>query len=230
MTMQAQPWAGIPAAVVVDVGGEPEAGGRLRAGRGLTVVTEEVEVVAGGVRRGRRTRLCAAARTLATSRSRLPRISAKLVSLGLGQEVDRAQLQGLQGHVGSFLRQGADHDDGRLVHGQEGRQCLQARNLRHLDVERDHVRLEPDGLKHRLTAVARRADDLDLRRRAAAGPTAAGASAPSRPRPERAPAPGSDRAPAYSRFHSRALGRTLPRWASSNRNPRQSTQIVFENS
>ncbi len=90
----------------------------------------------------------------------------ELVPLGLGQEVDRAQLQGLQCHLGPFLRQGTDHHHRYLVDGQDRRQRIQTRDLRHLHVERDHVRLEPQRLDDRLAAVAREAGDLDLRRRA----------------------------------------------------------------
>ena len=111
----------------------------------------------------------------------------ELVPLGLGHEVDRAQLQGLQGDVGPFLRQGADHHHRHLVHRQERRQRLQARDLGHLDVERDHVRLEPQ--RPAAPPRGRRAPCRRPRSPAPsrAGPTAAGASAPSRPRSGRAP-------------------------------------------
>ena len=160
----------------------PMPGGRRACRTRLRAALPRTVAAWPAARRGRRTRLCAAARTLATSRSRLARISLSWFRSGLGMKSNGAQLQGLQGDVGSFLCQGADHDHRRLVHGQERRQCLQTRDLRHLDVERDHVGLEPRRLKHRLAAIARRAHDLDLRRRAAAGPSAAGASAPNRPR------------------------------------------------
>ncbi len=52
---------------------------------------------------------------------------------------------------------------GDLVDGQEQGQGLQAGDLGHLDVERDHVGLEPDRLQDRLATVPRRAHDLDLR-------------------------------------------------------------------
>ncbi len=87
----------------------------------------------------------------------------KLVALGLGHEVDRSELERLERDIGAFLGERADHDHGRLVGGQQERQRFQAGNLGHLDVERDHVGLEPDGLEDRFAAVARRAHDLDFR-------------------------------------------------------------------
>ena len=86
----------------------------------------------------------------------------ELVPLGLGHEVDGAQLERLERDVGPFLGEGADHDHGRLVRGQQQRQGLEPRDLGHLDVERDHIGLEPDGLQDRLPAVARHAHHLDL--------------------------------------------------------------------
>ena len=86
----------------------------------------------------------------------------ELVSLGLGHEVDRAQLQRLERDVGSFLGQGADHDHRRLVGGQKQRQGLQARDLGHLDVERDDIGFELDRLQDRFAAIPGCAHDLDL--------------------------------------------------------------------
>ena len=45
----------------------------------------------------------------------------ELVALGLGHEVNRAQLQRLERDIGPFLGQRADHDHRRLVGGQEQR-------------------------------------------------------------------------------------------------------------
>ena len=130
---------------------------------------------------------------------------AELVLLRLGQEVDGAQLQRLERHLGPFLRQGADHHHRHLVHGQNRRQRLQARDLRHLDVQRDHVRPQPRGLRHRLAAVARHARPPRSPATSRACPTAAAASAPSRPRSAHAPV----------RHPTCSLARGSPRYASS---------------
>ena len=57
---------------------------------------------------------------------------------------------------------GAQHHDGarRLAHDVAER--LQAVELRHVDVERDDVRIERVDLLERVVAVARRADDAEL--------------------------------------------------------------------
>jgi hypothetical protein len=90
----------------------------------------------------------------------------KLVPIRLGQEVDRAEFEGLKRHISPLLSQGADHDHRRLVHGQERRQGVQARDLGHFDVQRDDVRLEPRCLKHRLATIAGCANNFDRRGRA----------------------------------------------------------------
>jgi hypothetical protein len=87
----------------------------------------------------------------------------KLISLGLGKKIHGPELKRLQGHFGAFLGKRTDHDHGRILNGQERRQCLQARDLGHLDVERNYVGLELHSLKNRFSAVPRRTGDLNLR-------------------------------------------------------------------
>lgn len=78
----------------VDVGGgvAERPGGRACECEAMLLVEGDVlrEEVLGElpVRRGRRTRLCAAASTLLTSRSRLAHLR-ELIALGLGHEIDR---------------------------------------------------------------------------------------------------------------------------------------------
>ena len=83
----------------------------------------------------------------------------------LAHEIDRAELEAAEREVHAALRaRGAQHHDGarRLAHDVAER--LQPVELGHLDVERHDVRLERVDLPDGLVAVARRADDLEIRR------------------------------------------------------------------
>jgi hypothetical protein len=88
----------------------------------------------------------------------------ELIAFGLGHEINRPELQGLQGDIGPFLSQSADHQNRDLMDRQEGWQCVKARDLWHLDVERDHVGPESRRLKDCLTTITGGAHDLDFRR------------------------------------------------------------------
>ena len=59
--------------------------------------------------------------------------------LGLGDKVDRAQLQGAQGGLGPALGEGGDHDDGHGPQPHQAGQEVQAVHLGHLDIEGDDV-------------------------------------------------------------------------------------------
>ena len=93
----------------------------------------------------------------------------ELVPLGLGQEVDGAELQRLEGHVGPFLGQRADHDDRGLgarpgAAGRTSRPDMPG--ISTSSVITSGLSRRP--VSDRLAAVAGRADDLDLGRRAGA--------------------------------------------------------------
>ena len=86
------------------------------------------------------------------------------VDAGLRNEIDRTELQRAQRDVGAALGQRRHHHD---RHRPQPHQVLQEReavHARHLDVERDHVRIELLDLLARRERVAGSADDFDVRR------------------------------------------------------------------
>ena len=97
----------------------------------------------------------AAARTLATSSGASRPCAAKPPRSGFGDEVDRAQPQGLQRRLRAFRGQRRDHHHraGPLDH--DAVEAGQAVHLRHVDVEGDDVGLEAGELAQRLQPVAR---------------------------------------------------------------------------
>ena len=74
----------------------------------------------------------------------------------LGHEIDGADFQRLERHLGAALGQRRDHDHRHRPQRHDLAQERQAVHVRHLDVERDHVGIE------RLDPLAR--DDADRRR------------------------------------------------------------------
>ena len=82
-------------------------------------------------------------------------------ALGLGHEVEGAQLEGLEDVLA--LRVAADDDDRRRLPRHQDAEEGEPVHPRHLQVERDDVGLEQRGELERLFAVGRLAHDLDLR-------------------------------------------------------------------
>jgi hypothetical protein len=81
---------------------------------------------------------------------------------GLGDEVRRAELEGLE-HVG-IAAAAADHQHRGGTPGHQQPQVGEAVHARHLEIEGHHVGLELERLAQRLVAVARAADHLQQRR------------------------------------------------------------------
>ncbi len=86
------------------------------------------------------------------------------MTIRFGEEIDRPKLERRQGHVGPFLRVGADHHDGNPVPLQEQGEDLQARHPRHLDIQGHDIGFHSSGQLEGLDAVACCADDHDLGR------------------------------------------------------------------
>ena len=90
-----------------------------------------------------------------------------MVAVGLGEEVDRASLKSGEGDVGPFLRVRADHDHGHVGNGrQQIGKDVDPRLSGHLDIERDHVGMQPLRRFEGFGRVAREADDVQLGSRA----------------------------------------------------------------
>jgi hypothetical protein len=83
---------------------------------------------------------------------------------GLRDEIDRAELQRAQRDVSAALSQRRHHHD---RHRPQPHQVLEERDAvhaRHLDIERDHVRIELLDFLARRVRIAGRADHLDVGR------------------------------------------------------------------
>jgi hypothetical protein len=84
---------------------------------------------------------------------------------GLPHEVDRPQLERAHGGVVSIARRRrAEHDDRPWHVRHDVAERPEAIELRHVDVERDDLRVERLHLSDRLPPVTRRADDAELSR------------------------------------------------------------------
>src|SRR4029079_187228 len=80
-------------------------------------------------------------------------------------EVDRTKLQRAQrGRLAAARRPGAQHDDGPRRGPTDALQRAAAVELRHVDVERDDVRIERLDLPQAVVTVPRGAGDLELAR------------------------------------------------------------------
>jgi hypothetical protein len=86
-----------------------------------------------------------------------------LEAAGLGNEIHRAELQGLDGRLGARIRLRADHDDGNARFGEDLPQGLDAVHLGHFDVHGDDVGFDLGGLGHSLASVGRRVDHPETR-------------------------------------------------------------------
>ena len=82
-------------------------------------------------------------------------------AIGLGEDVDGAGLEGIEGHLRAGLGQGADHHHWHRMVLHQDPQEGQPIHPRHLEVERDHVGGEPHDLLAGYVGIAGRSHHLD---------------------------------------------------------------------
>ena len=130
-----------------------------------------------------RTRAPAATRILARISSLKSLQRSGEVDLGLGDEIDRAQLQRLERGLGAAFGQRRHHDHRHGPQAHEIGEESQSVHARHLDVQREHVRIGLLDALARHERIRRRAHHFDVPARSSGSRPGSGAPAPNRRRP-----------------------------------------------
>ncbi len=80
----------------------------------------------------------------------------------LADEIDGAQAECVESDAGALLSQGGAHDNRHGMQSHEVAQEFQAIHARHLDVQRQYIRVQRLDHVARHDGIFRRADDFDL--------------------------------------------------------------------